>query len=242
MARRSSLLLRLAGLVLVACAITVAACLLLAWRTPEGAALTALGPRTVAGEDQPRWVIESAEAFGATALRRHVAPADWPASATQGTPPFWSGARRAPTASDVQLQQQTQGDRMITEVAYGWPFRAMKYRYTWTTHPVGFSGRLYYFDVMERGIQLGNPGRGVGSALWYPQLKALPLQPIPAGFAGNVLILFLAMAAPPRLVTFVRRRRRRKRGLCGACGYDLRGHSGPAVCPECGSQEPGRSS
>ncbi len=53
------------------------------------------------------------------------------------------------------------------------------------------------------------------------------------GFAINTLfyavILWMLFAAPFAL----RRWRRVKRGLCPACGYDLRGSSAD-VCPECG--------
>lgn len=37
----------------------------------------------------------------------------------------------------------------------------------------------------------------------------------------------------------VRRAVRRGRGRCGACGYDLRGLTGPRVCPECGAEAGG---
>ncbi len=63
--------------------------------------------------------------------------------------------------------------------------------------------------------------------------RVLPLRPIWPGFAINTVfyaaILWMLFAAPFAL----RRRLRIKRGLCPACGYDLRG-SGASVCPECG--------
>jgi hypothetical protein len=63
-----------------------------------------------------------------------------------------------------------------------------------------------------------------------------PHRPVWPGFTINTLlyatILWLMFAAPFAL----RRRRRIKRGLCSACGYDLRGRASNAnLCPECGA-------
>jgi hypothetical protein len=241
MPRRRSILKRLAGLVLLASTVTVVTCLLLAWQRPEGQALANPGPWTAPGSGERRWVVQGADSFGGTAITRYVAPANWPGSTAATSLPWWSRAWDPPTAAEAQREEQAQGDRRLTEVAYGWPFRAMKYQYTWTTHPMGFSGRLYYFDSMSGGVLLGQPGRGVGSAAWYGELRALPLRPIPLGFALNVLLLCAVIAVPPWLHGMYRRRRRRRRGLCGICGYDLRGHAGEArTCPECGSPEGGR--
>lgn len=60
----------------------------------------------------------------------------------------------------------------------------------------------------------------------------LPLTPRPAGVAGNAC----AWSAAYWLLRFapvhVRSVSRKRRGLCGACGYDLAGS--PNTCPECG--------
>jgi hypothetical protein len=62
----------------------------------------------------------------------------------------------------------------------------------------------------------------------------LPAVPTPVGFALDTAfyaaIAFTLWCAPG----VVRRRRRRARGLCPACGYDLKG-APTATCPECGS-------
>ena len=62
----------------------------------------------------------------------------------------------------------------------------------------------------------------------------LPLRPIWPGFAVNTVfyatLLWLFIFAAYAL----RRRARRKRGLCVACGYDLR-HVEHDACPECGA-------
>ena len=60
----------------------------------------------------------------------------------------------------------------------------------------------------------------------------LPLRPIWPAFAINTLfyatILWLLLPGPFALRRLIRQRR----GLCPACGYDLR--HGPEACPECG--------
>ncbi len=63
--------------------------------------------------------------------------------------------------------------------------------------------------------------------------RVLPLRPIWPGFAVNAIfyaaILWLLIPGPFALRRLVRRRR----GLCPACGYDLR-HGEHEACPECG--------
>ncbi len=66
-----------------------------------------------------------------------------------------------------------------------------------------------------------------------PYARVLPLRPIRPGFAVNTLfyaaLLWLVIPGPFALRRLIRRRR----GLCPACGYDLR-HGEHEACPECG--------
>jgi hypothetical protein len=74
-----------------------------------------------------------------------------------------------------------------------------------------------------------------------PKYRFVPLRPIWPGFAINTLFYagilwggWLMLAAPLAL----RRRRRIRRGVCPACGYDLRGRAADSeanLCPECGA-------
>ena len=67
------------------------------------------------------------------------------------------------------------------------------------------------------------------------QYRLAPLRPLWPGFAINTLfyatILWLLVPGPFVLRRFLRVRR----GLCVACGYDLRGDFSQG-CPECGWQ------
>ncbi len=67
--------------------------------------------------------------------------------------------------------------------------------------------------------------------------RLLPLRPLWPGFAVNAIfyaaILWLAIPGPFALRRLIRQRRRQRRGLCPACGYDLR-HGEHEACPECG--------
>ncbi len=84
-----------------------------------------------------------------------------------------------------------------------------------------------YGSTLGRGLQLAflPPDGGL--------VRAVPLRPIWPGFAGNTLfyaaILWLLIPGPFALRRLIRRRR----GLCPACGYDLR-HGEHEACPECG--------
>ncbi len=66
--------------------------------------------------------------------------------------------------------------------------------------------------------------------------RLLPLRPLWIGFTANSLsyglLLWLLIAGPFALRRLLRLLRRR-RGLCPACGYDLR-HAEHEACPECG--------
>ena len=108
---------------------------------------------------------------------------------------------------------------------YGWPVRALAC--SWRT--VSSAGEDFRYEF-EGGIEMDSRGEGfVGE-----RLRALPLRPIWSGFAINT-VFYAAILWPLICGPFARRRHiRRKRGLCVACGYDLR-HADHDVCPECGT-------
>ena len=116
----------------------------------------------------------------------------------------------------------------------GWPLLAMS----------SFSG-LGVDPVADAFLAKSSDGFSVPDSLRSQPLFAdieaewfnrpiVPLRPIWAGFAINT-IFYAAILWLLALVPFtVRRMIRRRRGRCIKCGYDLHGHSGGAVCPECG--------
>jgi hypothetical protein len=64
-----------------------------------------------------------------------------------------------------------------------------------------------------------------GSKLTLPTTVLWPGFALNTAFYGT--LAFLLWSAPG----FVRKKRRRRRGLCAACGYELKGMQ---KCPECG--------
>ncbi len=64
----------------------------------------------------------------------------------------------------------------------------------------------------------------------------LPLDPIPLGFALNMLFYFAVFLAAMMSLSAARRAWRRRRGRCPDCNYDL--SSSPGRCPECGRSIP----
>jgi hypothetical protein len=77
--------------------------------------------------------------------------------------------------------------------------------------------RELLWPAFERGVKRGR----------YPEWYLT----IPAGWTVGLNLVPVAVCAGA-LVRGRRRRARVRRGLCAACGYDLRG--GHARCPECG--------
>lgn len=110
----------------------------------------------------------------------------------------------------------------VSHVAHGWPFRAMRYWWTWYDASGGQPTVLPF-----HAIELSVDNRELRTAI--------PLHPIFAGFAINTFfyatILWLFVRGPVVLRRVVRRRR----GRCPACGYPV-GVS--AVCTECGQPLP----
>ena len=107
--------------------------------------------------------------------------------------------------------------------AHGWPFLALSSWRAW--NPERSSTVIEDDFVSVRGMSLERQSGG---------LRLIPFDPIWPGFAINTL-LYAAILWLLTLGPFTARRIiRRKRGHCIKCGYNLRGHSGGEVCPECG--------
>ncbi len=105
--------------------------------------------------------------------------------------------------------------------ARGWPRHSLSSaQYRFRSFPVDTRWGL---QTTLRSFSVG--GRSVACIL--------PLRPIWPDFAINTLfyaaILWLVIPGPFALRRFARRRR----GLCVACGYDLR-HADHNACPDCG--------
>ncbi len=117
-------------------------------------------------------------------------------------------------------------------VAAGWPFGTVvancsEYDFRWI-EPRAIAARA-------RPARVGQWRRAVVLQKQNGPFTArvLPFGFIWPGFAGNTLLysimLWLLIAGPLALRHLIRRRR----GLCAACGYDLR-HGEHKACPECG--------
>lgn len=108
--------------------------------------------------------------------------------------------------------------------ARGWPLRAVYCeRFTGSGGVMGRRGAI----VVE-GAGVFTYGGGWGETV------VLPWLPLWAGIVGDTLFYGGAWSGAWTLVVWRRRRRRERRGMCRACGYDLRGLSAGGVCPECG--------
>ena len=175
----------------------------------------------------PRWKMTVGKRTGATrvALVKDDEPyrpgAHWPV----GNPPYWSRGRHAPDDSSSKYRMSDPIAWWLIEEARGWPIRSMIW---WTDIQVDYSsGNVLNIDH-RRALHMpgleSNPGYG----------RALPLRPIWPGFAVNTIfyaaILWLLVLGP----FVLRRYLRRRRGLCPACGYDLK-HAEHESCPECGA-------
>jgi hypothetical protein len=175
-----------------------------------------------AGAKSPTWVFRQWRSFGHVSSNYNPCFDDRMIAAYEGTKPglvpWWSRMHRVPVRSHYTDDQL--GVIWYNETGFGWPLASFVADTT--------------YDGRVRGA--GNHAvRHRGSITWErgSRMYVLLYQPIWLGFTGNALMLagvwlFILMAPGA-----VRRRRRRARGLCGTCGYDLRGEAG--VCPECGT-------
>jgi hypothetical protein len=108
------------------------------------------------------------------------------------------------------------------EDARGWPLQAL-----WCS----FKESGHFVLSVSGGIPLSDEPANARS------IRSLPLRPIWRGLMVNTLFYAALWAMVVGLVWWrpMRRRHRRSRGLCGRCGYDMRGIAG-GRCPECGDQ------
>jgi predicted RNA-binding Zn-ribbon protein involved in translation (DUF1610 family) len=146
----------------------------------------------------------------------------WQAGDPESVIPRWANFARP------DLNSPERSSRRIDAEARGWPSLALMSIHTeYRCPPVTKDSAVWRVQKSDWGIPSGR-----FSASADPRI--LPVVPLWPGFAINTIfyasILWLLFAAPG----FVRRRIRIWRGLCAACGYDLRGHtSGAGICPEC---------
>ncbi len=183
----------------------------------------------ISSMDSPRLAILINTRLGATRVTcRRV---DEPYKANLYTPlgraPYWSRGRLSP--DQVSLRYRPVGSIMWSAVdeARGWPLRAMMWWADMKSNPL--TGATLAVTV-EHGLDLSN------LAVTPEFRSALPVKPIWPGFAINTAF-YAAILWMLTLGPFTARRIvRRKRGHCIQCGYNLRGHSGGGVCPECGAR------
>ena len=166
-------------------------------------------------------------------------PPDWPARAGFGRAETGLGRTIVSRWTYVARGQR---DASVDSFLYGWPRRSLSvhtlHRHPWENFIVHAVASPWRERCTECGAAL------VDSAICTSCNKAnvlrigaghwpLPVGPIWPGFAINTLfwaaVLWLVIPGPFAL----RRLIRRKRGLCPACGYDLR-HAEHEACPECG--------
>lgn len=112
--------------------------------------------------------------------------------------------------------------------AHGWPMRALSFRFSNT-------GGVKVNAVS--GPIIGGIGLLVDSSgAWY-QPRALPLRPIWPGLVVDLFAWWVIWGFVLFGIGRIRAWRRVRKGLCGGCGYDLRGTPGDR-CPECGTERP----
>jgi hypothetical protein len=112
--------------------------------------------------------------------------------------------------------------------ATGWPWRCFaseSWQYREAVPGVPGQERMVITEVLRHNLLIAKNANG---------RVFLPLRPIWAGLAADVLVFALGWAGLFAGLRWARARRRVGRGLCAACGYDLRGTPRGVVCPECG--------
>lgn len=112
--------------------------------------------------------------------------------------------------------------------ASGWPMHAMRAR------TIGISGKPGPIHQESVGSMTFDCPEWLDAFVGAPSI-ALPLEPVPMGFAVDTCAYGAVVFALLSLLGAARRRRRRRRGLCGDCAY---GPLTGGTCPECGAARP----
>jgi hypothetical protein len=93
-----------------------------------------------------------------------------------------------------------------------------------------YSSNYKNWVLLERTTRYAKTGGGPGGALSPDVPMVIGRAPLWFLVTGTAALPTFKLRVLPNAL---RRRRRGKRGLCLACGYDLR--ASPARCPECGT-------
>ena len=170
----------------------------------------------------------------------HSVPSHWPERATTIQPEAlgWRVHRYQAATDEERDGEFWRTEEFLLDIVHvGWPCYVLQSEmwYDRVVNDAAGVGDHFRFDGQppqtpwRRGISLPSARFGFGLQSW----KTLPVRPIWPGFAVNTLfyaaVLWLLIAGPFVLHRFIRVRR----GLCPACGYDLR-HGEHDACPECG--------
>ena len=157
------------------------------------------------------WMLYTQARIGTVRAMAHRPYTDSAATATKvpaGSFPRWCSIRELPALRPAS--RATEGAWEVqSDWAYGWPCVSM-----W--HQFAGHNRLW-----------------PGSSSAYLWGRHLPMRIVWFGFVVNTLFYAAIMWLLILGAFALRRVSRRKRGLCVACGYDLRGNLEHG-CPECG--------
>jgi hypothetical protein len=170
---------------------------------------------TQSDSDQTRWPLDAPPAWGEPEVLLHASYAGFLKRTAERFDPA-----RGRYYMDVEMS--------------GWPLRSMisdRRAAPGLATPHWPRPGQWIFVSWRTGVwyQPSRDGASVGFA--YPCIPILP------GFAADTVLYaaawWLLLFTPLLVFRTARRRCRVSRGMCGACGYDLKGSPGGA-CPECG--------